>query len=314
MPEGDSLSSTRPQTRSNSDDEDSRIWQRLKNMLFGRDHEPTLREQLEEAIAEHEEETEGDPAPENGGDLSAVERTMLRNLLHFSEHRVDDVMVPRGEIIAIADTASFADCVASFAENGHSRLPVYHETLDSIIGMIHIKDIFAVLAEGRSEPASLESFIRQPRYVPESMGVLELLDEMRRTRTHLAIIVDEYSGTEGLVTIEDLVEEIVGDIEDEHDDEPEVLFAEVEPGIWECDARTELDDAAQAIDPKLAEVDEDIDTLGGLAFVIAGVVPTSGDILLHEASGWRLEILEADEKRVTRLRLHAPGEVQEIEE
>jgi CBS domain containing-hemolysin-like protein len=313
MPEGDSLSSTRPQTRPNSDDDDSRIWQRLKNMLFGRDHEPTLREQLEEAIAEHEEETEGDLVPQNGGDLSAVERTMLRNLLHFSEHRVDDVMVPRGEIIAIADTASFADCVASFAENGHSRLPVYHETLDSIIGMIHIKDIFAVLAKGHNKPTSLESFIRQPRYVPESMGVLELLDEMRRTRTHLAIIVDEYSGTEGLVTIEDLVEEIVGDIEDEHDDEPEILFAEVEPGIWECDARTELDDAAGAIDPKLAEVDEDIDTLGGLAFVIAGVVPSIGDILLHEASGWRLEILDADEKRVTRLRLHAPGEVQTVE-
>lgn len=308
MPEGDSSNNvTRPQTRPMNDDDDGRIWQRLKNMLFGREHEPTLREQLEEAIAEHEEETDGDPAPQNSGDLSAVERTMLRNLLHFSEHRVDDVMVPRGEIIAIADTASFAECVASFTEHGHSRLPVYHETLDSIIGMIHIKDIFAVLAEQREKPATLESFIRQPRYVPESMGVLELLDEMRRTRTHLAIIVDEYSGTEGLVTIEDLVEEIVGDIEDEHDDEPEALFSEVSPGIWECDARTELDDAAKAIDPKLAEVDEDIDTLGGLAFVIAGVVPSVGDMLLHEASGWRLEILNADEKRVTRLRLHAPG-------
>lgn len=277
-------------------------------MFFGRDHEPTLREQLEEAITEHEEETDADDPAQNGGDLSAVERTMLRNLLHFSEHRVDDVMVPRSQIIAIADTASFADCVASFAENGHSRLPVYHKTLDSIIGMIHIKDIFAVLAQGRVKPKSLESFIRQPRYVPESMGVLELLDEMRRTRTHLAIIVDEYSGTEGLVTIEDLVEEIVGNIEDEHDDEPEVLFAQVQPGIWECDARAELDDIAQAIDPKLAEVDEDIDTLGGLAFVIAGIVPNAGDMLLHEASGWRLEILDADEKRVSRLRLHAPAE------
>ena len=148
--------------------------------------------------------------------------------------------------------------------------------------------------------------MRQPRFVPESMGVLELLDEMRRTRTHLAIIVDEYSGTEGLVTIEDLVEEIVGDIEDEHDDEPEALFADLGGGIWEADARAELDDVAQAIDPKLAEVDEDIDTLGGLAFVIAGHIPEVGEMMLHEASGWRLEILEADEKRVSRLRLHAP--------
>jgi CBS domain containing-hemolysin-like protein len=303
MPEGDSLSGPRPR----NDEEDGRIWQRLKTMFFGRDHEPTLREQLEEAIAEHEEEAEGDPAPNNGGDLSATERTMLRNLLHFSEHRVDDVMVPRGEIIAIADTATFADCVASFAEHGHSRLPVYKDTLDHIIGMIHIKDIFAVLAENKvDKPEGLETFLRQPRFVPESMSVLELLNEMRRTRTHLAIILDEYSGTEGLVTIEDLVEEIVGDIEDEHDDEAEALFTQLEPRIWEADARAELDDVAEAIDPKLANVDEDIDTLGGLAFVIAGQVPNVGDILLHEHSGWRLEILEADEKRVTRLRLHAP--------
>ncbi len=303
MPEGDSLSGPRLPT---DEDNDGRIWPRLKKMIFGRDHEPTLREQLEEAIADHEEDSEGETAPENGNDLSAVERTMLRNLLHFSEHRVDDVMVPRGQIIAIADTESFAGCVASFAEHGHSRLPVYHETLDNIIGMIHIKDVFAVLAEGKEKPESLEAFIRQPRFVPESMGVLELLDEMRRTRTHLAIIVDEYSGTEGLVTIEDLVEEIVGDIEDEHDDAPQAMLTDMGGGIWEADARAELDDVAEAIDPKLAEVDEDIDTLGGLAFVIAGHIPEVGEMLLHEASGWRLEILEADEKRVTRLRLHAP--------
>ena len=138
------------------------------------------------------------------------------------------------------------------------------------------------------------------------MSVLALLDEMRRTRTHLAIVLDEYSGTEGLVTIEDLVEEIVGEIEDEHDDEPELLFMQMAPDLWEADARAELDDLADAIDPKLAEVDEDVDTLGGLAFVIAGQVPDMGQMLKHEASGWKLEILEADEKRVTRIRLYAP--------
>ena len=303
MPEGDSYTTARGP---NDDEGDSRIWQRLKAIVFGRNHEPTLREQLEEAIAEHEEEAEGGVALDTNGDLTAVERTMLRNLLHFSEHRVDDVMVPRGEIIAIADTASFADCVASFAENGHSRLPVYHDTLDNITGMIHIKDVFAVLAEDGAKPTGIDAFIRQPRFVPETMGVLELLDEMRRTRMHLAIVVDEYSGTEGLVTIEDLVEEIVGEIEDEHDDEPEILFVRISDTMWEADARAELDDVAQAIDPKLSEVDEDVDTLGGLAFVIAGVVPAVGQMLLHEASGWRLEILDADEKRVARLRLHAP--------
>ena len=312
MPEGDSSNGSRPL---NTDDEsDSRIWRRLKTMLFGRDHEPTLREQLEEAIAEHEEESDGEDTPDAEGDLTAIERTMVRNMLHFSEHRVDDVMVPRSDITAIDESASFADCIAAFAEHGHSRLPVYRDTLDAITGMIHIKDIFAVLAEGQEQPESLEAFIRQPRYVPQSMGVLELLDEMKRTRTHLAIVIDEYSGTEGLVTIEDLVEEIVGEIEDEHDDEPEALFEQKSPEMWEADARAELDDLAQAIDPKLADVDGDVDTLGGLAFVIAGQVPSVGDILLHPESGWRLEVLESEEKRVTRIRLYAPVDDPTAEE
>ncbi|MFZ1366959.1 hemolysin family protein, partial [Sphingorhabdus sp.] len=228
-----------------------------------------------------------------------------------SEHRVDDVMVPRSDILGIEESASFDEAVAAFAEHGHSRLPVYRETLDNITGMIHVKDVFAVLAEGKEQPDSLEPFIRQPRFVPQSMGAMELLDEMRRTRTHLAIVIDEYSGTEGLVTIEDLVEEIVGEIEDEHDEEAEALFIEIEPGIWDADARAELDDLAEAIDPKLSEVDEDVDTLGGLAFVIAGNVPSPGTILMHPESGWRLEILEADERRVTRVRLHMPQVVGE---
>ncbi|MEY3877467.1 MAG: hypothetical protein RLZZ191_1150 [Pseudomonadota bacterium] len=304
MPEGDSFSGSRTAT---DDDNDGRIWQRLKTMFFGRDHEPTLREQLEEAIAEHEEDSDDNDQSDNDGDLTAVERTMLRNLLHFSEHRVDDVMVPRSDIVAIDESAGFADCIAAFAEHGHSRLPVYRETLDSIIGMIHIKDVFAVLASGEQPPESLEAFIRQPRFVPQNMSVLALLDEMRRTRTHLAIVLDEYSGTEGLVTIEDLVEEIVGEIEDEHDEEPEAMFAQLSPVMWEADARAELDDLAEAIDPKLSEVEEDVDTLGGLAFVIAGQVPDVGQMLTHEASGWKLEILEADEKRVTRIRLFAPS-------
>ena len=304
MPEGDSFSGSRTAA---DDDNDGRIWQRLKTMFFGRDHEPTLREQLEEAIAEHEEDSDDNDQSDNDGDLTAVERTMLRNLLHFSEHRVDDVMVPRSDIVAIDESAGFADCIAAFAEHGHSRLPVYRDTLDSIIGMIHIKDVFAVLASGEQPPESLEAFIRQPRFVPQNMSVLALLDEMRRTRTHLAIVLDEYSGTEGLVTIEDLVEEIVGEIEDEHDEEPEAMFAQLSPVMWEADARAELDDLAEAIDRKLSEVEEDVDTLGGLAFVIAGQVPDVGQMLTHEASGWKLEILEADEKRVTRIRLFAPS-------
>ena len=309
MPEGDSSNGSRSRSEDNGD---SRIWQRLKALVTGRNHEPTLREQLEEKITEHEEDVAEDGADEEqDGDLSASERVMLRNLLHFSEHRVDDVMVPRSDILGIPETASFAECVAAFVEHAHSRLPVYRETLDNITGFIHIKDVFAVLAEGEEQPENLEAFIRQPRFVPQSMGVLELLEEMRRTRTHLAIVIDEYSGTEGLVTIEDLVEEIVGEIEDEHDDEAEALFSEIAPGIWDADARTELDDIAEAVDPKLSEVDEDVDTLGGLAFVIAGQVPSVGDMLIHDASGWKIEIMDGDERRVTRVRLHMPEVVGE---
>lgn len=309
MSEGDSSSGSRNRSENG---ENSGIIRRLIAFVTGRNHEPTLREQLEEKITKHEEDDaeEGDIADDDG-DLSANERIMLRNLLHFSETRVDDVMVPRSDILGLEESASFEEAVAAFAEHGHSRLPIYRETLDNITGMIHVKDVFAVLAEGGEKPDSLEPFIRQPRFVPQSMGAIELLDEMRRTRTHLAIVIDEYSGTEGLVTIEDLVEEIVGEIEDEHDEEPEALFFEIQPGVWDADARTELDDLAEAIDPKLSEVDEDVDTIGGLAFVIAGNVPTPGTILLHEESGWKLEILDADERRVTRVRLHMPQVVGE---
>jgi CBS domain containing-hemolysin-like protein len=310
MPEGDSSNGSRHRSESN---DEGGIVRRLVALITGRTREPTLREQLEEKIIEHEEEAaeEGDAEEEDDGDLSAPERVMLKNLLHFSETRVDDVMVPRSDILGLKDTASFDEAVAALAEHGHSRMPVYKDTLDNIIGMIHVKDIFAVLAEGKERPESLEPFIRQPRYVPQSMGVMELLEEMRRTRTHLAIVIDEYSGTEGLVTIEDLVEEIVGEIEDEHDDEPEALFSEISPGIWEADARTELDDIAEAVDAKLAEVDEDVDTLGGLAFVIAGQVPQAGETLLHAESGWKIEVIDADERRVTRVRLHMPEVVGE---
>ncbi len=276
----------------------------LKNLLFGGDKEPSLREQIEDVIDEAEEEGDDRRGSNIVGDLSQIERKMLRNLLHFGEQTVDDVAVPRADIIAIPESASFAEAVALFAEAGHSRLPVYRDNLDEVVGMIHVKDVFAVLAEGRVQPPLID-LIRQPLYVPQSMGVLDLLAEMRAKRTHLAIVIDEYSGTEGLLTIEDLVEEIVGEIEDEHDDEPTALFVAAADGCWDADARAELDDVGEAIDPQLAEVDEDVDTLGGLAAVLAGHVPEVGEILVHP-SGWRIEVTEADERRVHRLRLHPP--------
>lgn len=294
------------QGSSNRSEEDSRsgLWTGLRNMLFGGEKEASLREQIEDVIDEAEEEGEERRGSNIVGDLSPIERKMLRNLLHFGEQTVDDVAVPRGEIIAISESASFDELIALFADAGHSRLPVYRETLDEVVGMIHVKDVFAVLA-AKKPPPPLIDLIRQPLYVPQSMDVLDLLADMRAQRTHLAIVIDEYSGTEGLVTIEDLVEEIVGEIEDEHDDEPTALFVPGEGGCWEADARAELDDIGEAIDPRLGEIDEDVDTLGGLAAVLAGHVPEVGEIL-HHPSGWRIEVTEADERRVHHLRLHPP--------
>ena len=285
------------------------LWSGLKSLLFGEEESPSLRRELEEALDEYDEDEQDEGAPAAAkGDLSAIERQMVRNLLHFSEHTVDDVAVPRADIIAIEERASFAELAALFAEAGHSRIPVYRETLDTIVGMVHIRDAFAILAGKSPVPDTLEPLIRQPLYVPESMGALDLLAEMRAKRTHLAIVLDEYSGTEGLLTFEDLVEEIVGDVEDEHDEAPEALLVPLEGGLWEADARAELEDVAEEIDERLADVEEDVDTLGGLAFVIAGRVPDAGEILDHEQSGWKLEIVSSDGRRVTRLRLHPPVE------
>ncbi len=273
----------------------------LRAMLFGEANEPSLRDRIEDVIAGHEDE----PGPDAEGDLSPVERQMVRNLLHFGECTVDDVAVPRSDIVAVPETIGFAELVAQFADAGHSRLPVYRDSLDAVIGMVHIKDVFAILAQDGPRPETIAMLIRQPLYVPQSMGVLDLLAEMRRQRVHLAIVIDEYSGTEGLVTIEDLVEEIVGDIEDEHDDAPETLLIPLADGLWEADARAELQDIASMIDRRLAEIDEDVDTIGGLAFVLAGHVPQPGETVTH-VSGWRIEVIAGDARRATRLRLHPP--------
>ena len=277
----------------------SRSWfQNLRSIVFRR--EPSLRDQIEDAIEDAEDGT----APAHG-DLSAIEREMLLNLLHFGERTVGDIAVPRSDIIAVPTTITFADLVKAFADAGHSRLPVYRDNLDDVSGMVHIKDVFAILARNRKPPVTITKLIRQPLYVPAARGVLDVLADMRAKRIHLAVVIDEYSGTEGLVTIEDIAEEIVGDIEDEHDDAPVEMLVNVEDGIWEADARAELEDVANVIDPRLGEIDEDVDTLGGLTFVLAGHVPQVGEMLQHD-SGWRIEVTEGDERRVTRVRLHAP--------
>ncbi|MEM8724512.1 MAG: hemolysin family protein [Pseudomonadota bacterium] len=304
-PAGDAESSSGPW---------STLGSALRKLVGVGDGDRSLRAQLEEAIDEHEDENDDDHSQDNGGngDLSPVERQMLRNLLHFSEHDADDVAVPRGEIIAVDAALSWEELVATFSENGHSRLPVYRGTLDDVIGMIHIKDVFPFLANGKPPPADWTTLMRQPLYVPQVRGALDVLADMRSRRVHLAIVLDEFSGTDGIITIEDLVEEIVGEIEDEHDETPEALIVPIGEGMWDCDARAELEDVAEMVDPRLEEVEESVDTLGGLAFVLAEQVPPVGAIVEHP-SGWRIEVTAGDEKHVTRLRLHAPAVENEVQ-
>jgi CBS domain containing-hemolysin-like protein len=273
----------------------------LRQLMFGRGAEGSLRESLEEVLEDHEGET-----PE-ADDLSADERLMLRNLLDFGERRVGDVMVPRGDIIAFDVDGDFASLVAALEDAGHSRLPVYRDSLDDVIGMIHVKDVYARLArEGRAAAASPESLLRPVLFVPPAMRVLDLLARMRQDRTHMAVVVDEYGGTDGLVTIEDLVEEIVGDIADEHDEDVAAPLAALPDGGFEADARLGIEAFETAAGTRFAEAEEsDIDTVGGLVFLVAGRVPAVGETVEH-ASGWRFEVIAGDDRKLDRVRALPP--------
>ena len=280
------------------DEGGSRLWRGMRHLIFGEESEPTLREEIEEAIDEAEESR---PV---AGDLSPTERQMLRNLLHFGEQTAGEIAVTRGDIMAVPSEISFDDLVRAFADAGHSRLPVYGESLDEVVGMVHIKDVFIANVDP-SRDRSMSSLMREPLFVPESMGVIELLARMRAQRTHLAIVVDEFGGTEGLVTIEDVVEEIVGEIEDEHDEAEAGMLTMLDDGLWEADARVELEELAEAVDRRLSSDEDEVDTLGGLIFLLAGRIPAKGECITHP-SGWKLEAVDSDPRRIIRVRLHAP--------
>jgi CBS domain containing-hemolysin-like protein len=282
----------------NEEEGGSRLWRGMRHLIFGDEAEATLRDEIEDAIDEAE-----DSRPV-AGDLSPAERQMLRNLLHFGEHTAGDICVTRGDIIAVPSTISFEDLIRAFVDAEHSRLPVYGESLDEVIGMVHIKDVFIANFDA-SRDRAMASLMRTPLFVPESMGAIDLLARMRAERTHLAIVVDEFGGTEGLVTIEDVVEEIVGEIEDEHDIEEVGLLTMLEDGLWEADARLELDDLREAVDKRLTAEDDEVDTVGGLTFLLAGRILQPGESVEHP-SGWRLESVDADARRIKRVRLHAP--------
>lgn len=290
---------------SSSTDPHSRLVARLlhavQQLLPRRAADATLRQSLEDVIEEHEAAPQAD-------DLSAVERTMLRNLLSYGELRVDDVTVPRTDIVAFDASGSFDELARLFAEAGHSRLPVYRESLDAVIGMVHVKDVYQHLVRPDPKgPPRIDKLLRSVLFVPPSMRVLDLLARMRASRTHMAIVVDEYGGTDGLATIEDLVEQIIGEIEDEHDEAEASLLKRLPNGLYDADARLPLTELEAELKSDFLSEDDDseVDTVGGLIFMLAGRVPVIGESIDHP-SGFRFEILDGEPRRVTRVRVHPP--------
>jgi len=274
----------------------------------------SLREDLEDAL------------DEPSADVTPQERTLLRNVLNLHERRVADAMIPRADIIAVPQTASLREVLAVFRSAGHSRLPVYGETLDDPRGMLHIRDFVDHLAqcaqmgrgEDKSQPVSAASIdfgatlegagiLRPVLFVPHSMPALDLLVRMQATRTHMALVIDEYGGTDGLVSIEDIVELIVGDIEDEHDVAEGPMIERLPDGDFLVNAKADLDAAAEELGLDFREEDTpgEVSTFGGLVAYLAGRVPVRGEIVPAPVEGYEFEIVEADPRRVGKLRIRA---------
>jgi len=316
------------------------ILDHLKRVLrFGR-QSSSLRANLEDELARE------------GGDaaFSPEERMLLGNILRLRELRVDDVMIPRADIDAVEIETSLSRVVELFQHSGHSRMPVYEETLDDPRGMVHIKDLMAYIAErgasGRStttvdnetdatglQPVSSGNgarnghnmpdldlscvdlsvtlkktgLVRNLLFVPPSMPATDLMAKMQADRIQMALVIDEYGGTDGLVSLEDLVEEVVGDIEDEHDEDEEAMLAVAGDGVWIADPRLPLEDLDEVLGTQLTdgEISEDVDTLGGLLYFSVGRVPVRGELLLvpDEVPGFEFEVMDADPRRIKRLKI-----------
>jgi len=259
-----------------------------------------LRDTLEEII---------EASDFKGEELAPDERRLLRNILRLHSITAADVMVPRADIVAVEIETPLPRVIELVKQQGHSRFPVYRGTLDEIVGMVHIKDLIAHWSQRRG--FAIEKVLRKVLFAAPSMRVLDLLKEMRITRLHLALVVDEYGGVDGLVTIEDLVEEIVGEIEDEHDEEAPPSLVEEAPGIALADARVKLDDFEQRFGKFVGEEERaEVDTLGGLVFYLANRVPSRGELIKH-SSGIEFEVVDADPRRVRLVRVrHLPTESQ----
>ena len=284
--------SSRPPAERPSETQSEGPFRGLRNWLRQlRGGEQDLRSSLEELIEEHEEEP-----------IDRQERAILGNILKLHELTAADVMVPRVDIIALEAETPLDEIVKSFIEHGHSRVPVYRETLDDVVGMVHIKDLLPYAVDRR--PVALAKIARKVLFVAPSMPILDLLLQMRLTRIHLALVVDEFGGVDGLVTIEDVIEEIVGEIEDEHDPADLPQLIERPDGSVIVEARMPVAALEERTGQKLLppEIEEEVNTIGGLVTSLAGRVPARGEVIKHPA-GFEIEVLDADPRRIKRLRL-----------
>ncbi|MDO5622664.1 MAG: hemolysin family protein [Paracoccus sp. (in: a-proteobacteria)] len=230
-------------------------------------------------------------------------------MVNLRRLRVDDVAVPKADIVAAPIDASLNDLVEMFREHGFSRMPVFRGTLDSPLGLVHLKDLALRFGFGAAPAGkfALRPLLRPLLYVPPSMPIGVLLQQMQQKRTHMALVIDEYGGVDGLVTIEDLIEQVIGEIEDEHDEAEGDLLVQEKPGQWLIQAKAPLSDLETEIGQRLTtdEAEEEIDTLGGLIFMLAGRIPLRGEVIPHE-TGAEFEIVDADPRRIKRVRLRLP--------
>ncbi|MBT5107963.1 MAG: HlyC/CorC family transporter [Rhodospirillaceae bacterium] len=266
----------------------------LRGVFGARNGDASLRDTFEELIEEHEDERDS---------IDPGERTLIENILKLNGLSAEDIMVPRADIVAIEINASLEELLELVNTVAHSRLPVYHHTRDDVIGMVHIKDVLMKI--GAKDKFSLRKILRKAMFVAPTMPVMDLLLQMQLSRLHMALVVDEYGGVDGLVTIEDLIEQIVGEIEDEHDVADGPRLEPDSDGTLIANARVSIEEFEAFVGPVMTaeEREEDIDTLAGLVFTIAGRVPNRGELIVHESTGMEFEVLDADPRRIKRIRV-----------
>jgi len=280
----------------------SNLFDRLKFLLRRRAGEHRLRDEIAELVQEADDHPDLAASPD---ELDPQERALIANVLHLRGTTVDDVMIPRADIVAMEIDTTLEQALVQIRREGHSRLPVFRAQLDDIVGMLHIKDVFAYV--GRPDAFKLDAIVRKPLLVSPQTPVLDLLLQMRQAHMHLALVIDEYGGVDGLVTIEDLVETIVGDISDEHDELERPLIVERPDGVIDIEARLPIEEFEARFGRFITDEERaaDIDTVGGLIVTIAGRVPARGEVIAHP-SGREFRILEVDARRIRRMRTRQP--------